>query len=199
MFDQLTQLVAEDSAWAYVVVLLFAVVDAVLPVVPSETAVITAGVVAVSGDLSLPVVIAAAAVGAFAGDNLAYGIGRRYGTRVTDRFFRGEKAKRRLDWASTKLEERGGELIAVARFIPGGRTAVTLTAGLTRFPWRRFAVFDAIAALIWAGYAALLGYFGGQAFEHQPWKGLLVALGIAFAVTLGTELVRWLLRRRRRT
>jgi membrane protein DedA with SNARE-associated domain len=161
--------------------------------------VITAGVVAVSGDLSLPVVIAAAAVGAFAGDNLAYGIGRRYGTRVTDRFFRGEKAKRRLDWASTKLEERGGELIAVARFIPGGRTAVTLTAGLTRFPWRRFAVFDAIAALIWAGYAALLGYFGGQAFEHQPWKGLLVALGIAFAVTLGTELVRWLLRRRRRT
>ena len=199
MFDQLTQLVAEASAWAYVVVLLFAVVDAVLPVVPSETAVITAGVVAVSGDLSLPVVIAAAAVGAFAGDNLAYGIGRRYGTRAKERFFRGEKSKRRVKWASTQLEQRGGELIAVARFIPGGRTAVTLTAGLTRFPWRRFAVFDAIAALIWAGYAALLGYFGGQAFEHQPWKGLLVALGIAFAVTLGTELVRWLLRRRRRT
>ena len=199
MFNQFTHLVAEASAWAYVVVLLFAVVDAVLPVVPSETAVITAGVVAVSGDLSLPLVIAAAAVGAFAGDNLAYGIGRRYGTRAKERFFRGEKAKRRVKWASTQLEQRGGELIAVARFIPGGRTAVTLTAGLTRFPWRRFAVFDAIAALIWAGYAALLGYFGGQAFEHQPWKGLLVALGIAFAVTLGTELVRWLLRRRRRT
>jgi membrane-associated protein len=199
MFDQFTHLVAEASAWAYVVVLLFAVVDAVLPVVPSETAVITAGVVAVSGDLSLPLVIAAAAVGAFAGDNLAYGIGRRYGTRAKERFFRGDKAKRRLEWAGTQLEQRGGELIAVARFIPGGRTAVTLTAGLTRFPWRRFAVFDAIAAVIWAGYAALLGYFGGQAFEHQPWKGLLVALGIAFAVTLGTELVRWLLRRRRRT
>jgi membrane protein DedA with SNARE-associated domain len=199
VFNQFTHLVAEASAWAYVVVLLFAVVDAVLPVVPSETAVITAGVVAVSGDLSLPLVIAAAAVGAFAGDNLAYGIGRRYGTRAKERFFRGDKAKRRVKWASTQLEQRGGELIAVARFIPGGRTAVTLTAGLTRFPWRRFAVFDAIAALIWAGYAALLGYFGGQAFEHQPWKGLLVALGIAFAVTLGTELVRWLLRRRRRT
>jgi membrane-associated protein len=199
MFNQFTHLVAEASAWAYVVVLLFAVVDAVLPVVPSETAVITAGVVAVSGDLSLPLVIVAAAVGAFAGDNLAYGIGRRYGTRAKERFFRGDKAKRRVKWASTQLEQRGGELIAVARFIPGGRTAVTLTAGLTRFPWRRFAVFDAIAALIWAGYAALLGYFGGQAFEHQPWKGLLVALGIAFAVTLGTELVRWLLRRRRRT
>jgi membrane protein DedA with SNARE-associated domain len=197
MFDQFTHLVAEASGWAYAVVLLFAVIDAVLPVVPSETAVITAGVVSYSGDLSLVLVIAAAAAGAFAGDNLAYGIGHRYGARVTDRFFRGDKAQRRIGWAKRQLDERGGELIAVARFIPGGRTAVTLTAGLTHFAWRRFALFDALAAVIWAGYAALLGYFGGRAFEHQPWKGLLLALGIAFAVTIGTELVRALLRRRR--
>lgn len=76
-----------------------------------------------------------------------------------------------------------------------GRKAVTLAAGLTHFPWRRFAVFDAVAAVIWASYAALLGYYGGRAFEEQPWKGLLLAVGIAFAVTLGSELVRSLLRR----
>jgi membrane protein DedA with SNARE-associated domain len=198
MFDQFTHLVAEASGWAYVVVLLFAVLDAVIPVVPSETAVITAGVVAVRGDLFLPLVIAAAAVGAFAGDNLAYGIGYRYGVRAKERFFHGEKATRRVDWASKQLDERGGELIAVGRFIPGGRTAITLTAGLTHFPWRRFALFDAIAAVIWAGYAALLGYFGGRAFEHEAWKGLLLALGIAFAVTIGTEVVRALLRRRKK-
>jgi membrane-associated protein len=197
MFDQFTHLVADATGWAYAVVLLFAVIDAVLPVVPSETAVITAGVVATAGDLSLPLVIAAAAAGAFAGDNLAYGIGRRYGIRVTHRFFRGRKAQHRIDWAKTQLDQRGGELIAVGRFIPGGRTAVTLTAGLTHFPWKRFALFDAIAAIIWAGYAALLGYFGGHAFERQPWKGLLLALGIAFALTLVTELVRSMLRRRR--
>ena len=52
--------------------------------------------------------------------------------------------------------------------------------------------------MIWAGYAALLGYFGGRAFEQHAWKGLLLALGIAFAVTLGTEAIRWLLRRRHR-
>jgi membrane-associated protein len=197
MFDQFTHLVADATGWAYAVVLLFAVIDAVLPVVPSETAVITAGVVATAGDLSLPLVIAAAAAGAFAGDNIAYGIGHRYGVRVTDRFFRGRKAQRRIDWAKRQLDQRGGELIAVGRFIPGGRTAVTLTAGLTHFPWRRFAFFDALAAIIWAGYAALLGYFGGHAFERQPWKGLLLALGIAFAVSLGTELIRSVLRRRR--
>jgi len=197
VFDQFTDLVAQASGWAYAVVFLLAVIDAVLPVVPSETAVITAGVVASSGDLALPLVIAAAALGAFAGDNLAYAIGRRYGARVRDRFFYREKAARRLDWAKRQLDERGGELIAVARFIPGGRTAVTLTAGLIRYPWPRFGLFDAIAALVWAGYATTLGYYGGRAFEHEAWKGLLLALGIAFAATAAIELVRWFRRRRR--
>ena len=197
VFDQFTQLVADASGWAYAIVFLLALLDALVPVVPSETSVITAGVVAASGDLSLPVVIVAAGSGAFAGDNTAYLLGRRYGTRVEKRFFSGEKARKRIAWAERQLTERGGELIVVARFIPGGRTAVTLSAGLLRFPWRRFALFDAVAGVTWACYAALLGYLGGRAFEHAAWKGLLLALGIAFAVAGGVELVRWYLKRRR--
>lgn len=196
MFDQFTHLVADASGWAYAVVFLLAVIDAVIPVVPSETAVITAGVVAAAGDLFIPLVIAAAAAGAFVGDNLAYAVGRRYGAWVIHRYFRGANARRRLEAAMRQLDQRGGELIAVARFIPGGRTVITLTAGLTDFPRRRFARYDAIAAVIWAGYAALLGYFGGHAFEGQAWKGLLLALGIALTVTLATEATRFALRRR---
>src|SRR3954447_21029861 len=196
MFEQFTSLVAQASGWAYAVVLLFAIVDALIPVVPSETAVITAGVVAADGHLYLPLVIVAAALGAFAGDNLAYGLAHRYGDGIRNRYLSGEKSARRIDWANGQLDARGGQLIAVARFIPGGRTVVTLTAGLTHFPWPRFAVFDAIAALIWAAYAALLGYFGGKAFEGEAWKGLLLALGVALAVTLLTEVIRWLLGRR---
>jgi len=196
VFDQFTHLVAEASLWAYVIILLFSAFDAILPIVPSETAVITAGVVAASGDLFLPIVIAAAATGAFAGDNAAYLLGRRYGARIKERFFMGEKAKRRVAWAERQLTERGGELIAIGRFIPGGRTAVTLSAGTLQFPWHRFAGYDAIAALIWALYASLLGFFGGRAFEGSAWKGLVVAFAIALAVTGGIELTRWILKRR---
>jgi membrane-associated protein len=199
LFNQFTELVADASGWAYAIVFLLALLDALVPIVPSETAVITAGVVAASGDLSLPIVIAAAAAGAFLGDNSSYLVGRRFGGRVTDRFFSRGKGAERLDWAENQLRERGGELIVVARFIPGGRTVVTLSAGTLRYPWRRFVVFDAVAALGWALYASLLGYFGGRAFEHAAWKGLVLALGIAFAVTAGIELVRWALRRRHGT
>ena len=197
MFDQFTELVSDASGWAYGIVFLLAFLDALIPVVPSESSVITAGVVASAGDLSLPLVILAAAAGAFLGDNSAYLIGRRFGSSVTARFFGGDKSRKRIEWAERQLAERGGELIAVARFVPGGRTAVTLSAGMLRFAWRRFVLFDAVAAILWALYAALLGYFGGRAFEKAAWKGLLLALGIAFAVAAGVELTRWLLRRRR--
>jgi membrane-associated protein len=196
LFGHFTQLVSDASGWAYAIVFLLALLDAVIPIVPSETAVITAGVVASAGDLSLAMIIPAAAAGAFLGDNTAYWIGRRFGTRVVERFFSGEKSRRRIEWAERQLTERGGELIAIARFIPGGRTAVTLSAGLLEFPWRRFILFDALAAVGWALYASLLGYFGGHAFEHEALKGLLLALGIAFAVAGGVEVTRWALKRR---
>ena len=185
------------SGWAYLIVFLLAYLDALVPVVPSETSVITAGVVASTGDLNLMLIVAAAATGAFLGDNTAYFIGSRFGTRINDRFFSGEKARKRVEWAHQQVSERGGELILIARFIPGGRTVVTLSAGTLGYPWRRFVIFDAAAALGWALYASLLGYFGGHAFEAAPWKGLLLALGIAFAVAGAVEVIRWYLKRRR--
>ena len=197
MFAQFTDLVSNASGWAYAILFALAFLDALVPVVPSETSVITAGVVASAGDLNLPLVIAFAAAGAVGGDNAAYFIGHRWGKRINERFFRSEKAKKRIAWAHRQVEERGGELIVIARFIPGGRTAVTLSAGTLDYQWRKFIVFDAIAGLAWASYAASLGYFGGHAFEKQPWKGLLLALAIAFAVAGAVEVVRWYLKRRR--
>ena len=99
-----------------------------------------------------------------------------------------------MDWADEQLRERGGELIVVARFIPGGRTAVTLSAGTLGYPWRRFVVFDLAATLLWATYSALLGYYGGRTFE-SAW-GLVLALATAFTIAGGIELLRWALRRR---
>ena len=172
-------------------------IDAFFPLVPGETVAITAGVLAGSGQLSLPLCIAVASLGAFAGDNASYGLGTWLGERTVKRLIRGEKARRCFEWAERMLEERGTYLIVVARFIPGGRTAATFSAGYVHsFTWRRFVVADAIAALIWGHYTVLLGYLGGKAFEEHPWKGLLLAFGIAVAITGGVETVRHLRRRR---
>lgn len=197
MFESIVDAVS-GSDWSYLVVFTIAMLDAFFPIVPSEATAIAAGVVAGTGGLSVELCILAASLGAFVGDNISFGIGHFLGARVERRFFQGEKAQRRLRWAQKTLDERGGYLIVVARFIPGGRTATTFTAGFVEtFPWRRFLVFDAIAALIWGSYSVLLGYFGGRSFEEEPWKGLLLAFGIAVAVTAVVEAVRYLRHRRR--
>jgi membrane-associated protein len=193
LFQSLTDYVS-GSPWTYAFLFGVAALDVVFPLVPSETSVILAGVIASTGDLVLFAVILVAAGGAILGDNTAYLIGRTVGHRLVNRFFSGERRKR-IDWAEQQIEERGGYLILVGRFIPGGRTAVTLACGLLEMRWRRFISFDVAAGLMWASYAALLGYFGGKAFEEQPWKGFVVAFVVALGITGAIELYRWLRKR----
>jgi membrane-associated protein len=196
VFESIVDAVS-GSDWSYLIVFLIAMIDAFFPLVPSEATAIAAGVVAGTGGLRVELVILAAALGAIVGDNISFGIGHFLGARVERRFFSGEKAQKRLKWAQKTLDERGGYLIVVARFIPGGRTATTFTAGFVEtFPWHRFIRYDALAGAIWGAYTVLLGYFGGRSFEEQPWKGLLLAFAFALVVTGLVELVRHLRARR---
>ncbi|TDB99056.1 DedA family protein [Nonomuraea longispora] len=179
---------AMASPWLYAVLFGLALLDGFFPIVPAETAVITAGVFAASGETNLALVIVVAALGAFAGDHISYLIGNRSGGRL--------RKKKAFVWARGALEERGGLVLVVARYIPGGRTATTLTMGAVRHPLRSFTFFDAIAASTWGVYSGLIGFFGGMAFENDPVKGLLLGLGIAVSVTVIVEVVRWIRKRR---
>jgi membrane-associated protein len=177
-----------SSPWLYLALFALALLDGFFPVVPAETSVITAAVFAASGQTNLALVIVVAALGAFAGDHVSYFIGKKSGGRL-----RGRKA---FVWAANALAERGGMVLVVARYIPGGRTATTLTMGAVRHPLRSFTFFDAIAASSWAVYSGLIGFFGGMAFENDPIKGLLLGLGIALSITGVVEAVRWSRKRR---
>jgi membrane-associated protein len=182
---------AITSPLSYIIAVLLPAFDAIIPVLPSETAIITLGV-ATSGstDPRIAVLVLLAALGAFLGDNLTYQIGRWLGPAIDRRVFSGEKGARRREWATRSLENYGWRIIIACRFVPGGRTAVTLTCGLIGYRRRTFVAATACAGLIWASYAFFIGRLGGQAFESRPWIGLLVALGVALAVSVLIELAR---------
>ena len=188
-----------DSFISYLIAIIIPALDAILPVLPSETVVIALGV-ATSGsaDPRIALLVACSAAGAFLGDNLCYLLGRRFGPRIERRFFRGEKGERRRAWAERSLERYGMPLIVVCRFIPGGRTAVTLCCGIVGYQRRRFVIATAVAAVIWACYSFFIGRLGGRTFEDKPWAGLLLALGIATAVSGLIEVVRRIRSRRSR-
>jgi membrane protein DedA with SNARE-associated domain len=181
---------ALDSPWGLLALAAVAAVDGFFPVVPSESLVVTAGVFAASGDQNLALVITAAALGAFTGDHVSYVVGRRAGDRLTSRLGDGTRRAAAYAWAARVLAERGATVIVVGRYVPGGRTAVTLTAGAVGHPLASFSLFDGIAAASWATYATLVGYLGGAAFEDDPLKGVILGLGLALSVAGAIELLR---------
>ena len=186
-----------SSPWFYLIIFAIAALDSVLPIVPSETLVIIGGVSAGLGNLWIPLVIVVAATGAFIGDNMSYLIGREASDWVTRRQTRTDKGAARMAKIVEQVHERGGLLLITARFIPGGRTALTLSCGVTKQPRRWFIGWAAVAAVIWGNYAALLGFIGGKSFEDNHTLAFIIAFVSAFSITLVIELVRWLLKRAR--
>jgi membrane-associated protein len=190
LFDSLLNSVS-GSPWTYALILGVCAGDAVLPLFPSETVVITAAVLASRGRLEIGLVFVAAALGAMLGDNTAYGLGRSGLRRLADRLLGSEKNQQRLRWARTQLQRSGAIIIIVARFIPGGRTATTYIAGTLDMPWkRRFLPADSAAAIIWALFSSSLGYFGGSAFEKNLWVPILIATGASVVIAGLGELAR---------
>ncbi|HEV2753659.1 MAG TPA: DedA family protein [Solirubrobacteraceae bacterium] len=176
MFDFLVELVT-GSPWVYPLGLAIIVFDAVVPVLPSETLLITGGVLAARGKISLLGLMAVGFIGAVIGDNITFTLGSRYGTRARDRLFRSGKARSRLEKAREQLDERPW-LVAVARFVPGGRTAMTFAAGTLAMPRRRFLADIIPGGLAWS------------VFQGSFWLPLAASLVCAAVLAAGAEVVR---------
>lgn len=178
------------SPWFYLIILIVAFFDSFFPVVPSETMVIIGGVSAGLGQLEWPLVALLASLGAFLGDNFAYYIGVFFSERLQRRYNKSNKGRQRLRWAQHQIENRGGNLLITARFIPGGRTIVTLSCGITGQSRRWFMKWSAIAGVIWGLYATLLGFIGGKSFQDNHTKAFITAFSIAIVATVLVEVVR---------
>jgi membrane protein DedA with SNARE-associated domain len=86
--------------------------------------------------------------------------------------------------------------IVSARFIPGGRTAVTFASGVTRLRLSRFTGFVVLAGIVWATYATMLGFVFGRRFQEDHTQAFLFAFGSALVLVALAELIRWMLSRR---
>lgn len=171
------------SPWVLVAVFVLCTVDGFFPPVPSESVVIALAATAATGHgPPLAGLVAAAALGAFAGDLTAYRIGGRV---PLDRipWMRGARARRATVRLRDLLRRRGAALILSARYVPVGRVAVSMTAGATGYPWRRFVAVAVLAAVSWSGYSTLIGIGAGAAVGTNPL--LAAALGVVAGLSLG--------------
>ena len=190
MPDWLLHLV--DSPWVLAVLFACCVLDAVFPPVPSETLVLALGALAVStphGHGPHPVlVVAVAAAGAFVGDRTTYALGRRLPPGRLPLVPR-HRAERLLAAARSQLERRGGAYVVTARYVPVGRVAVNVTAGMVGYPARRFTAYAAVASVTWATWTVVLGVLAGAALGQHPVLAVLGGVVGGLVVGLLLDLV----------
>ncbi|HZO65889.1 MAG TPA: VTT domain-containing protein [Kribbellaceae bacterium] len=168
---------------------------AVLPVLPTGAAV-SAGAVLAShhNPIGLVGVLLAGAIGAYVGDLVVYAICRFGGERMARRFG-WLRANASLEALRVRLADHEVSVLLTSRLLPGGRVPVLISAGLAGFSWRRFAVVDLTASLLWAAVYMAIGLLGFALFD-EPWQGVLAAIVLVIVVSVLSSLVRSRIRRR---
>ena len=185
----LSELHRLPSGLVYVLVTLLVFGEAALFIgfiLPGETAVLVAGVVASQGHVNVGVVAALVVVAAITGDSVGYAVGHRYGESL----MKLPILKRRrgaLDRALEGLRRRGPIYVFIGRFTAFLRAVMPGLAGMSRMNYRRFLFANALGGIIWGVSFTLLGYFAGTALtrieKYASWVGLCVLIAmIAFFI-----------------
>lgn len=150
-------------------------------ILPGETAVLVAGVVASQGRVNVGIVAVVVVAAAITGDSVGYAIGHRYGESL----MKLPVLRRRrvaLERALEGLRRRGPIYVFIGRFTAFLRAVMPGLAGMSRMNYRRFLIANALGGLLWGVSFTLLGYFAGTALtrieKYASWVGLAVLIAM---------------------
>lgn len=124
-----------------------------------EAVLVLAGFLAFQGYLRLDLVVLVAFLGAWAGDQLWYTLGRRYGRGLLARKPRWEKLGEK---ALARLRRHPDLWVLSFRFVYGLRTVMPVAIGVSGYPPRRFLFFNGLGAAVWASLLGLAAYHFGN-------------------------------------
>ena len=83
------------------------------------------------------------------------------------------------------FQSHGGKIVFFGRFVAVLRIVAALLAGLNRYDFRRFFLFNAAGVVAWAAIMGLGGYFFGDAMTRVSGPLGAIGLGFAAAVVVG--------------
>jgi membrane protein DedA with SNARE-associated domain len=165
----------------YAIISGFVILDAVVPVFPSESLLTAASNLAAQdgSSISLWRLIAAGTIGAVVGDSLLYwlsrGVLKRTMAAQVDRAQRNDKVAHSM----AMMSDAGPMLIVFGRFVPGLRFVIGATMGLTKYPFARFLLWDALGSFFWAAYTCIFCYLVASIIDDKP----LVSIATSVVVT----------------
>lgn len=184
--------------WGYFGIFLLMVLENVIPPVPSEVIMSIAGIAAGQGKMDFTLLVLTGTLGCAVGNLFWWEIGRRYGYErlrpAIDRWGRWLT----MDWEGVENFRRffdrwGGLTVLIFRFMPIGRTVISIPAGLMHMPFWRFLAFTTLGSAIWNTILVGVGFWLGASFEKiDHWVAPVVGATLIAAVVLyAWRVVTW--------
>ena len=196
MTDQLLAAISTYGLPALFAVIAIAAVGVPLPV---TLALIAAGSFVELGEMRFWPVILVASSAAIIGDHAGYAIGLWGGERIANRIRRSKGGAEKIARAHAFAERWGAAGIFFSRWLitPLGPW-LNLTSGMTKYPWRRFFIWDVVGETLWVVlYVSLGKFFSGsvQALADVLGNLVWVLVGLMAAAIL----LRWIVKSFRET
>lgn len=179
--------------YGYWAVLLFVAIESIGIPFPGETMLLVAAIYAgTTHKLSIWLVILAAASGAILGDNIGFWIGREGGYRLLRRYGRYIRLnERRLKVGVYLFRKHGGKVVFFGRFVAVLRAWAAFLAGVSRMPWPRFLLFNALGGIIWATLYGLGGYLLGDQVHRLTGPVGTITIILAGVIIIASIVLVW--------
>lgn len=166
------------------------------PILPGDSLLFSVGLFIRRGDVDVNIATACVilSLAALLGNVVGYEIGRAIGTPLYARDGRFINRKH-FDQTTAFFDKYGNKALVIGRFVPIVRTFITVVAGVSRMPRRRFFTWSAVGAVLWATGVTLLGYFlGAIQVVHD---NLEAAILLIVLVSVMPMVIEYVLHRRR--
>lgn len=140
------------STYGYLILFIWCILE-------GETALITAGIFAHTGDMNLALAIAVGALGGMTGDQIYFYIGRTNKNYIYKKLY---KQRRKFAIAHMLLKQHGRKIVFLQRFLYGLRVVVPVSVGLTRYNWGQYVLVNSLSSLLWASLYSVSAWILGD-------------------------------------
>lgn len=175
--------------WGYWGVFLLMLIENVIPPIPSEAIMSIGGIAVAKGEMNFALLVLAGTAGTVVGNLFWWEIGRRLGYERLKPIFDKWGRWLTMDWQDVEklrayFDRWGGPTVFVFRFMPVGRTVISIPAGLMHMPFWRFVGYTAAGSAVWNVFLVGVGYaLGAGLSDVERWVNPAV-IAIAVAVVL---------------
>ncbi|MDR3426116.1 MULTISPECIES: DedA family protein [Silvimonas] len=168
--------------------------------IPEDITLVAGGIISGLGYADVHTMFCVGMAGVLVGDSIMFFIGRHFGTRALKwRWVAHVLTPERYAAVQDKFRRYGNRVLFVARFLPGLRTPIYLSAGMSQcVPFWRFLLADGLAALISVPVWVYLGYYGAfqRDWLHHAIKQGQTGMWLLLAA-LATLTLIWYIRHKR--